>query len=80
MTPDQIKAYCQAEIAKLDAQERALTHEIEARSRTLIDDINKIRGGRQAYQDIIAELEKPAGWTLDDPEFGRMDTTARLVE
>lgn len=49
MTPDAMRTYCQGELARLDALERQL-----------VEQINAIRGGRQAYQDMIAELARQA--------------------
>lgn len=49
MTPDEMRAYCAAELARLDALERQLEAQI-----------NTVRGGRQAYRDMIAELARRA--------------------
>ena len=47
MDIDTIRAYCEAEIARLTQLETEKTQELMA-----------IRGGRAAYQDMLTELDK----------------------
>jgi prefoldin subunit 5 len=58
-----LRAYINAEIARLEAMER----EHQAAIRALQDQINAVRGGINAYRDVLAQLnQEEAAHGLDD--------------
>lgn len=63
MTPTTMIAYCEAQLATIARQEAdARTHLVQAQ-RTL----DGLTFARQAYQDMIAELQKESPHGLDHP-------------